>query len=146
MTYQDQIKSPKWQKKRLEVLSERRFKCQTCHSETEQLHVHHSYYKKGKKIWEYENYELLCLCESCHSNTHKLNDLIIQQLGMIEIVSDDSSKEMVLGYIDGLLGPARELFYQSESYQTGFVHGTEVYDISVRFNAICQYHNTIRGR
>ena len=33
MTYQDQIKSPKWQKKRLGVLESHGFQCQNCKSE-----------------------------------------------------------------------------------------------------------------
>jgi len=134
MTYQDQIKSPKWQKKRLEVLNERRFACEECRGKYTQLHVHHSYYKKGKKIWEYENYELRCLCEDCHKECHRINDEILHALGMLEIVGDMDQKKQVLGYVHGMLGETSEKT-PSESYMQGFIDGCSNYDIEQRFTA-----------
>ena len=71
MNYKEQLKSPKWQKKRLEVLSLRGFKCENCANEEKQLHVHHRFYLKGRKAWEYDNDVLQVLCETCHENEHK---------------------------------------------------------------------------
>lgn len=43
----------------------------------EGLNVHHKYYIKGKMPWEYEDNALIALCESCHRETHKTDDVPI---------------------------------------------------------------------
>lgn len=73
MTYAEQLKSPKWQKKRLEILERDEFTCTSCGEKDSQLHVHHQYYGKNKKVWEYENETLLTLCGLCHNLEHELN-------------------------------------------------------------------------
>ena len=70
MDYKEQIKHPKWQKKRLEILERDNFQCQSCFDKEKQLHVHHLKYEKGKKIWGYENNKLITLCSSCHESLH----------------------------------------------------------------------------
>ena len=35
------------------------------------LNVHHTYYVKGHKPWEYENDALVTLCEDCHKKRHE---------------------------------------------------------------------------
>jgi hypothetical protein len=71
LNYYDKLKSPKWQKKRLETLEDRGFQCEWCGDEENQLHIHHPYYKKGADPWEYDIDELRCLCEKCHQEFHK---------------------------------------------------------------------------
>lgn len=39
--------------------------CEHCGS-TERLEIHHCFYEKNKKIWEYENRFLKVLCKDCH--------------------------------------------------------------------------------
>lgn len=60
------LKSPLWQKKRLEILERDKFTCQSCFDTENELHVHHIYYLKDKKPHEYEEYFLLTLCKDCH--------------------------------------------------------------------------------
>ena len=72
--FMDQYKDPRWQKKRLEILQRDDFKCQSCTDDENQLHVHHIYYKKGLKPWEYDNVILITLCEECHKTWHILFD------------------------------------------------------------------------
>jgi len=64
--YSEKLKSPKWQKKRLEILQRDEFTCQSCLSKINTLHVHHFAYKQGLEPWEYENDMLQTLCEDCH--------------------------------------------------------------------------------
>lgn len=61
MDYKEQIKSPKWQKRRLEILQLDNFTCQICGDNEHTLNVHHLVYYKDKKIWEYEDWELITL-------------------------------------------------------------------------------------
>lgn len=75
MKYLDQLKSPKWQKKRLDILNIRGFKCEKCKSEDEQLHVHHRFYIANRKAWEYDNDVFQVLCHICHEIEHKKEDI-----------------------------------------------------------------------
>ena len=70
MDYKDQLKHPKWQKKRLEILNRDEFTCQLCKSTEKTLHVHHLYYDYKKRLWEYKNETMVTLCEECHSFIH----------------------------------------------------------------------------
>ena len=70
MSYSEDLKNPKWQKKRLEILNLHNFTCEQCGAQEKTLHVHHSRYIKGRKVWEYDNDVLMCLCEDCHRREH----------------------------------------------------------------------------
>ena len=65
MKYSDQLKHPKWQKKRLEILNRDDFTCQKCGDTETELHIHHLKYK-GAKPWETPNKNLVTLCKHCH--------------------------------------------------------------------------------
>jgi len=89
---------PKWQRKRLDILSRAGFKCEDCGSESKTLHVHHAYYEKGLAPWEYSDDTLHCLCEDCHKRIQNINALIQKQIGNLEL----SCHEILLGYALGL--------------------------------------------
>ena len=72
--YSDKLKSPKWQRRRLEIMKRDKFKCKKCGDEETTLNVHHKIYKKGVEPWEYENSELVTLCEHCHIEIEELID------------------------------------------------------------------------
>jgi hypothetical protein len=72
LTYAEQLKSPLWQRKRLEMLEASGWECTECGTKETTLHVHHRQYIKGKMPWEYENTQLAVLCEDCHSEEHYL--------------------------------------------------------------------------
>jgi Zn finger protein HypA/HybF involved in hydrogenase expression len=67
-TYSELLKDPRWQRKRLEILQRDSFTCQSCMDSESTLHVHHKHYIKGRLPWEYEEHELVTLCESCHGS------------------------------------------------------------------------------
>lgn len=114
MTYQEQLKNPKWQKKRLEVLNENNFECSECGSKDTELHVHHTIYRKGNKVWEYENDELACLCKTCHEFEHKL----LEDLHETYLWLSRYEKLRLLGYADGLQSPI--MSRDGEAYEYGF--------------------------
>jgi hypothetical protein len=71
-TYSEKLRDPRWQKLRLEILNRDNFTCQECLDKATTLHVHHKTYTKGKDPWEYENYNLITLCEVCHEIEEKI--------------------------------------------------------------------------
>lgn len=76
LTYSEQLKSPHWQRKRLEVLNAADWTCSCCGGKETTLHVHHRHYVKGRMAWEYEEHELAVLCEPCHAEEHEQRELL----------------------------------------------------------------------
>lgn len=52
------------------------FKCNCCGNKEKQLHVHHRTYFNGLKPWEYDDSLLTTLCDDCHENIHRINDIL----------------------------------------------------------------------
>jgi hypothetical protein len=69
-SYSDKLKNQLWQRKRLEILQLRGFKCELCNCETKELHVHHRFYLKGREVWQYDNDVFQVLCCDCHKKEH----------------------------------------------------------------------------
>lgn len=80
MTYAEKLKDPRWQKKRLKIMERDNFTCQFCQSETKTLNVHHLLYHPNADPWEYEDDELLTLCELCHKGIGLLLNRIKRQM------------------------------------------------------------------
>lgn len=70
MTYEQQLQTPEWRSKRLEIIERDLWMCQHCMS-TRNLQVHHKYYEDDRMAWDYPNIALLTLCDQCHDNVHK---------------------------------------------------------------------------
>ena len=64
--YFELLKHPNWQRKRLEILQRDDFQCRLCSDKNTTLNVHHLKYLPERKPWEYENKDLITLCEDCH--------------------------------------------------------------------------------
>ena len=64
--YSSYLQSPQWQKMRLQILERDNFSCRSCANCEQTLHVHHCYYERGKKPWEYPESSLVTLCKDCH--------------------------------------------------------------------------------
>jgi hypothetical protein len=127
--WKEQIKSPKWQKKRLEVLNLRGFKCEECKNEDKTLHVHHRFYISGRLIHEYDNDVLQVLCEDCHKKEHvKKTDNTVHEeyLDLIKLIKDHKSiyNEDILYDLTFIL----EEICESDS-SSGFIT-----DLSMAFN------------
>ncbi len=74
--YSDQLRNPRWQRKRLQIFERDGWKCCLCGDENSELHVHHTYYAKGKRPWEYPNEDLVTYCNHCHTKRHFWEDSI----------------------------------------------------------------------
>ena len=74
--YSEKLKSPQWQRKRLEVLNAAGWRCQECQAADLTLHVHHSFYPVGREPWEIEGDLLLALCQRHHEERQQLEQHI----------------------------------------------------------------------
>ena len=86
--YTELFKDVRWQKKRLEVLNANNWECENCGDKEKTLMVHHKFYKKDHLPWEYDSSDLLCLCEDCHNEYHKLLEIfktVGQDLGLCDL-------------------------------------------------------------
>jgi len=75
---------PRWQKKRLEIMERDNFTCRSCGDKKTTLNVHHAYYEKGKKPWEYPNRSLVILCEKCHKKRHEMQKEILCSINALD--------------------------------------------------------------
>lgn len=96
-------KDPRWQKRRLEVMEFRGWRCQECGSDTKTLNVHHKLYRKGADPWEYSNEELACLCESCHGELHGQMDALKAVLSTLDPFEVPHIHALIVGYRGGIL-------------------------------------------
>lgn len=62
--YKELLKSPKWQKLRLEIFKRDKWKCVKCSDTEKTLQVHHLKYTG--KPWEAPKKDLVTLCSDCH--------------------------------------------------------------------------------
>lgn len=78
MKYSEQLEDPRWKNKRIKILKRDKCRCTICNSE-ENLNIHHKYYVKGHKAWDYPNSALITLCNSCHNTWHENHILEIRE-------------------------------------------------------------------
>jgi 5-methylcytosine-specific restriction endonuclease McrA len=104
-SYWQKLKDPRWQKRRLEILSAAEFACQVCFDSSSTLHVHHLKYDKGKDPWEYTDAWLVCLCEACHEEMHAAKNMMQQAVAGLT----GADLERLTGYAFTLSGLTFEL-------------------------------------
>lgn len=83
MSYAEKLKDPRWQKKRLEVLENARWRCEDCQRPDKTLEVHHCAYIRIKSPWEYDLNLLMALCGDCHQYRQGREEAMRVALGMM---------------------------------------------------------------
>ena len=73
MDYKDKLKDPRWIKRRREIMERDNHRCMICGEDSVLLNVHHLRYRKDAEPWEYDDRELVTLCEDCHKMVHENN-------------------------------------------------------------------------
>lgn len=97
MTYAEQLKDPRWQRKRKEVLERDSYSCRECKAKDTILHVHHGYYDQSKLAWEYNNKYLHTLCNKCHEEYHFFHKKLMELSGeMLPTVMEYLYKMLVV--------------------------------------------------
>lgn len=92
-----------WKQKRDRILMRDHFRCQKCGAEedTSELHVHHKFYIEGHDPWEYNDSDLVTLCERCHSDLHDTHAVPFYQEKngrLYQLVKDPCSRCNGAGY------------------------------------------------
>lgn len=77
-SYSEQLRDPRWQRKRLKVLERDLWRCTKCGDTKTELHVDHKAYRGRLKAWEYRMDELQTLCKPCHKKKHSPPQIEIQ--------------------------------------------------------------------
>lgn len=130
-TYYEMLKDPRWQRKRLEILQAADFKCVDCGSAESTLHVHHMYYEKGKKPWEYDNLTLRCLCEDCHSRIQDTQAEIARMIAYLHT----GDLTFVLGFVEA--ATAISAYAQGDTSASVVMHGANAGDLRDQGIAQC---------
>ena len=103
-SYADKLRDPRWQKKRLEIMERDGFSCRSCKNKERTLNVHHLKYEKGKEPWEYEESEMVTLCEGCHEQVKevlKLANLLLVKAGSDLSIRLLRTLVLAVGFHDG---------------------------------------------
>lgn len=109
-TYSEKLRSPLWQRFRLEVMQRDDFKCTRCKSGATFLHVHHTKYIKGREPWEYDLSLMETLCEVCHGITHtQIGPANKEHIAMLNAVNADAKSYLTATqtHIDILMNTLR---------------------------------------
>lgn len=120
MKYSEKLKHPKWQKKRLEILSRDGFKCTLCEDEETELQIHHLAY--NGEPWEAEDEHLETLCKSCHvlkEAVKKINREVVSAKKFETVCTGDF---IIYKCIDGTAGAVmidRDKIQNSISFKKG---------------------------
>lgn len=88
---------PEWKKRRAEIIYLANSQCDDCHrcligcercvhhdDMVDSLEVHHRYYVRGRKPWEYPDVAFLCLCRTCHEERTLLDDVLRVAVGLLK--------------------------------------------------------------
>lgn len=83
--YRAKLANPFWQRRRLEIMQRDEYACRFCGDKTEELHIHHTVYIRGKEPWEYDEKYLITVCHVCHLEEEKMKEADPFLLGMLSM-------------------------------------------------------------
>jgi len=115
MSYSESLQDPRWQKKRLAILSRSDFHCEYCGDSTSTLHVHHKHYLKNHDVWDYEDSQLAALCKICHEEQHIREQRFFSLIAKIPIDGPMNIDE-IHAILAGILNEDVDLDGEHESY------------------------------
>jgi hypothetical protein len=109
MNYSEKLKSPKWQKKRLEILNRDKFKCKLCLDTETELQIHHLKYTK--EPWDAPNKDLITYCKHCHKLVSTCKDINI--LKVLKVKSPNKITSIIVDYISNVHQTGLFLYYEN---------------------------------
>lgn len=116
--YQQLLRHPFWQAKRLEIFQRDKFTCTKCQDKFTNLQVHHTFYDH-RYPWEYPNESMFTVCELCHEKEEfykwldksiftltkdkfEPDELRILSINIKQKVSDNKHAESVRRYMNDI--------------------------------------------
>lgn len=102
--YAELLKSPKWQRKRLEIMQRDNWRCKSCDDDNSELHVHHFVYTTNEP-WMEKNENLITLCGTCHKAIHYLlscPDIGMETFVLVIKLMDDTETESIADFIENI--------------------------------------------
>lgn len=112
-SYRELLKDPRWIKKRNEILTRDENTCQYCGRSDRYMHVHHNLYVKGRKPWEYDNKDLITLCNRCHEIETDANSNLYDTF--LELKNTFKSKGLSMSLLESLLDYITDSFTREDS-------------------------------
>lgn len=100
--YSEKLKDTRWQKKRLHVFNEAKWKCEECGFITPEggLQVHHITYLTGVEPWDHPDEILMCLCSNCHKRRQESEQQFFYKVAQaIRYKSAEELKTMPVWYM-----------------------------------------------
>lgn len=119
LTYSEQLRHPKWQKMRLEVLDASGFQCDCCKSTEKTLNVHHKSYVKGRMAWEYEVENFESLCEECHKFAHTQKERLDSVIAGFPSDMYATLADLLIGFGEEYVNPQFWLHADEQVSQAG---------------------------
>jgi 5-methylcytosine-specific restriction endonuclease McrA len=116
--YDELLKDPRWQRKRLDIMNRDNFTCQLCKSKKKTLNVHHKVYHRGLLPWENPDKDLITLCEDCHSIVQDLKGLNYDNASITEISDWSNGTRTLLLTADNLFRMA--IFNSRKEFVIGY--------------------------
>jgi len=127
MTYIEKLRDPRWQKKRLEIMSRDNFQCALCNTADTTLSVHHFYYISNRNPWDYPDLSMHTVCKDCHSQLHDNQSDLNSQCSWevtasIEIfIQNKLLSQNIRPFEDGSLGQLCKASFKSEMKGFDFI-------------------------
>lgn len=75
-----QYADDRWSRRRADFFSHNGRQCQSCQRTDTETQLHHRYYERGRALWDYDDFDLVCLCKSCHGLWHKTNNFYRKEI------------------------------------------------------------------
>ena len=96
LTYKQQLQTPEWKEKAMQIKKENGWKCQHCGKAqgNVDLTVHHTYYLSHQPMWKHPRCLLLCLCHGCHMERAKFEEVIY--INIADWMQNKSNQELSL--------------------------------------------------
>jgi len=83
-SYYEKLRSPDWQRKRLEIMKRDNFTCVSCGNKEKTLNVHHKTYRKNADPWDYPDENFITYCEDCHCSIHEEKDFLMMNVNTVK--------------------------------------------------------------
>ncbi len=109
LNYWQKLQDPRWQQKRLQVMSNQGWRCQKCGATEHSgipFTVHHRYYVSKREPWNYPSGCYVLLCDPCHENDHSSPDEEKGWESIIDVLG--ASDEQYFAFADFLIDVSRD--------------------------------------